>query len=50
MDNENSKAYQVLGSVYSETGKFDEAKKAFSKSVKINPRNSQTYINRAAFA
>ena len=45
LDKNSAKAYSLLASVMIEDGMALEAQKLFEKSVKIEPRESDTYLN-----
>ena len=44
-EDDNAEIYNNMGLAYSKLGKFEQAEKAFTKSIKLNPLIPQTYIN-----
>lgn len=46
---ENPKAYQMMGSLYSEINENKKAEIAFEKALEYGPKMPQTYLNRAIF-
>lgn len=44
-EEDNAEIYNNIGLAYSKLGEFENAEKAYTKSIKLNPEIPQTYIN-----